>query len=61
MGTKFLRKGKDAKLCGVCSGFAEYLGVDPTAIRIATVVVSLFSGVGVIAYIIGAILMPKEE
>ena len=61
MGKGYLKRSKDAKLFGVCGGFAEYLGVDPTAIRIATVVVSLFSGVGVIAYIIGAILMPKVE
>lgn len=61
MGTKFLRKGKDAKLCGVCSGLANYLGVDPVAIRIAAVITTLFSGIGIIAYIVGAILMPNEE
>lgn len=61
MGKGYLKRSKNAILFGVCSGFAEYLGVDPTAIRIATAVVSFFSGVGVIAYIIGAILMPKEE
>jgi phage shock protein PspC (stress-responsive transcriptional regulator) len=56
-----LTKSKDAKLLGVCGGIAEWLGVDPTVVRIATVVVSLFSGIGIVAYIIGALLMPKEE
>lgn len=56
-----LTKSKDAKLLGVCGGIAEWMGVDPTVIRIATLVVSLFSGIGIVAYIIGALLMPKEE
>lgn len=56
-----LMRSKDAKLLGVCGGVAEWLKVDPTVIRIATVVVSLFSGIGIIAYIAGAILMPKPE
>lgn len=55
-----LTKSKDAKLLGVCGGIAEWMGVDPTVIRIATLVVSLFSGIGIVAYIIGALLMPKE-
>ena len=60
MGTKFLRKGKDVKLFGVCSGIADYLGVDPIAIRIVAIVTSLFTGIGVLAYIVGAIMIPKE-
>ena len=54
-------RSKDAKLLGVCGGVAEWLKVDPTVIRIATVVISLFSGIGIVAYIAGAILMPKAE
>lgn len=56
-----LRKSKDAKLFGVCGGVAEWLKVDPTIIRITTIVTTIFSGVGIVAYIAGAILMPKAE
>ena len=56
-----LRKSKDAKLFGVCGGVAEYLNIDPTLVRLTTVIASIFSGVGVVAYIAGAILMPKAE
>jgi phage shock protein C len=61
MGTKELRKSKNSNLCGVCAGLAEYLGVDPTVIRIATVLLSIFSGFGIIAYIVGALIMPNAE
>ena len=54
-----LRKSKDAKLFGVCGGLAEYLNIDPTLVRLATVIASIFSGVGIVAYIAGAILIPK--
>lgn len=61
MEKNILRKSTNRKLCGVCAGFAEYLKVDPTAIRIATIVISIFSGLGIVAYIAGAILMPDAE
>lgn len=61
MGTKELRKSKNPNLCGVCAGLAEYLGVDPTVIRIVTVLLSIFSGFGIIAYIVGALIMPNAE
>lgn len=61
MEKNILRKSTNRKLCGVCAGFEEYLKVDPTAIRIATIVISIFSGLGIVAYIAGAILMPDAE
>lgn len=41
-------------LSGVCGGLGEYLGVDPTLIRL----LYLFSGIGIIVYIIMAIVIP---
>lgn len=57
---KRLVKGKDKKLAGVCSGVAEYFGWDSTWVRIGWAVLTLCYGVGLIAYIVGAILMPSE-
>lgn len=57
---KKLTKGSDRKLAGVCSGIAEYFGWDVTLVRIGTVVVSCLYGAGVLAYIIGAIVMPNK-
>ena len=61
MENKKLKKSVDSKLFGVCGGIAEYLEIDPSIVRIGTVVLSLFSGIGVVAYIIGAICMPSSE
>ncbi len=49
----------DKKLCGVCGGFAEYLNIDPTIIRLIWAVLVLVVGTGVLAYIIAALVMPE--
>jgi len=49
-------------LGGVCGGFAEFLGWDPTVVRVAYVLISIFSAAfpGLIAYAILWMVMPKE-
>ena len=50
------------KIEGVCGGLAEYLNVDPTLIRVIWALVTLGSaGVGLIAYIICAVIIPKKS
>ena len=57
----FRTKGQGAMLLGVCGGLAKYLDVDPTIIRIATALLTLFSFGGLIlAYFIMALIMPQE-
>lgn len=53
-------KGKDRKLFGVCSGIAEYFGWDPTIVRIGFAVLVLAYGVGLLGYLVAAIIMPDE-
>lgn len=51
----------DVKIAGVCAGFARYLGIDVTLIRILWVILTIFSiGVGLIVYIACWTVMPKE-
>lgn len=52
------RSVRDAKLGGVCAGFADYFGLDVTLIRIAWVIVAL-TGTGIVAYIVCWIVMPE--
>jgi phage shock protein PspC (stress-responsive transcriptional regulator) len=49
-------------IAGVCGGIADWLDWDPTAVRIAYVILSLASVVfpGTLAYIVLWVLMPKE-
>jgi phage shock protein PspC (stress-responsive transcriptional regulator) len=44
---------------GVCGGLAEYLNMDATLVRILTVLISLFTGVPVILYIIALFVIPE--
>ncbi len=59
---KKLYKIEEGKmLCGVCGGIAEYLGIDPTIVRLIWALLVLCAGTGVLAYIIAAIIMPAKS
>ena len=55
------RSATDVKICGVCGGIAEYLGVDSNLVRLIWIAVSLFAGTGILLYILAAVLMPKAQ
>jgi phage shock protein C len=54
------RSRDDRFIGGVCGGIAKYLNMDPTLVRILTVVITLFTFVPVVAYIIAMFVMPEE-
>lgn len=58
---RLVRPYADKKIAGVCAGFAEYFDLDVTLIRIMWVIVTLFGGCGLIAYVIAWIVMPAER
>ena len=60
MEKKLYRSRTDKKLCGVCGGLAKYLGVDATIIRLILALAVIFAGVGALAYIIAALIIPEE-
>lgn len=47
-----LTKSSDKKIAGVAGGVANYLGIDPTIVRIIWVCAVLFAGFGLLAYLI---------
>lgn len=57
---RLMRSSTDSKIAGVCGGFAEYLGADPTVIRLIWVLAFIFSGFvpGGLAYIVAWLVMP---
>ncbi|MEI7620247.1 MAG: PspC domain-containing protein [Candidatus Falkowbacteria bacterium] len=57
---KFYRSRTDRIIWGVCGGLGEYFGVDSTLIRIAFILLAFGSGVGVMLYIILALLVPNS-
>lgn len=61
---KLLHKSKDNKVfCGVIGGFGEYFGVDPVALRVGYVFLSIFTGFvpGLIAYFIVCMIVPEKR
>ena len=60
MEKKLYKSNTDKKICGVCGGIAEYLNVDSTVIRLGLVLLSVFGGSGLLAYIIAALIMPEK-
>lgn len=58
---KRLTRSNDKMIAGVCGGIANYLGIDPTIVRIAYVLMVLFAGFGILLYAILWIVMPKSE
>ena len=57
---KLYRSKEDRKIAGVCGGLAKYLGIDSTLVRLLAVLLILFMGGGLLAYIICAIVIPEE-
>jgi phage shock protein C len=47
-------------LAGVCAGLADYSGIDVTLIRVIFAVLTMFGGVGAIAYVLAWALVPEE-
>ena len=60
MQKKLYRSVNDRKIAGVCGGLAKYLNIDPTVVRVLWAVISLFAFVGVVAYIVCAVIIPEE-
>lgn len=59
MEKKLLKSATNRMLAGVCGGVAEYLGVDPTVVRLVWAIFTILGGAGLLAYIIAAIIMPE--
>jgi|SRR5579862_1057957 phage shock protein C len=59
---RLARSAVDSKIGGVCGGLAEYLGVDPTVVRLAWAVLAVVPGGvvgGIVAYVVAWIIIPK--
>jgi phage shock protein PspC (stress-responsive transcriptional regulator) len=57
------RSRRNRVIAGVCGGLAEWLGWDPTLVRVLFVLVSVLSAAfpGILVYIVLWILMPERQ
>jgi len=55
------RSTSNRMVAGVCAGLGEYLGIDPTIVRLLTVL-AFFTGFGgiVIVYLLMALIVPEQ-
>jgi len=58
---RLYRIQEGAMIAGVCNGIAAYMNVDPTLVRIAFVLLTIFWGTGLIVYVVMAIVVPEAR
>ena len=60
MEKRLYKSNPNKVLDGVCGGIAEYFNIDPTLVRLGWVVFCALGGSGVLAYIVAALIIPRN-
>ncbi|MCL0056539.1 PspC domain-containing protein [Dehalococcoidia bacterium] len=60
MGKRLYRSRSDRMIWGVCGGLAKHLNVDPTLVRVVMVLLVFANGLGILIYIVMAVIVPLE-
>jgi len=55
---RLYRSNTNKMIAGVCGGLGEFLGIDPTLIRLVFVLMGLLGGHGILVYLIMWIVVP---
>lgn len=58
---RLVRTSHDKMIAGVCGGLAAYFNIDPALVRLAFVLFTLIDGLGLLIYLVLALLMPAGE
>lgn len=56
-----LYRRRDGNVAGVAGGIADYFGIDPVIVRLGFVLATFIGGAGVVAYLVGWIIIPKGD
>ena len=57
---RLYRSASDRMLVGVCGGIGEYLNVDSTIIRLLWAILVFGGGIGILAYLVAAVIIPGQ-
>lgn len=60
MEKRLVRSRSNRVLAGVCGGLGDYFNIDPTVVRLLTLLLIVFGGLSLWVYIIAQIVMPNE-
>lgn len=58
--SRLLRPRSGRMVAGLCAGLALHYGWDITLVRLLCVLLALFTGVGLIAYLVAWVVIPEE-
>lgn len=58
---RLYRSETDRVLGGVCGGIAEKYDVDPSVVRLATIIIMFSGGIGLPAYLVAWLIIPTEK
>lgn len=60
---KLYRSNTNKIVAGICGGLGEYYGIDPTILRLAWILITIFSGVfpGLLGYFFAILVVPKHQ
>lgn len=58
---RLYRIEEGAMIAGVCNGLAAYINIDPTLVRLAFVLLTIFWGTGLLVYIVMAFVVPEAR
>ncbi len=58
---KFQKSSSDKVFAGVCGGIAEYFNINSFWIRLIWFLICWFKGIGILIYLVFALIMPEEQ
>ncbi len=58
---RLYRSDSEKMIGGVCGGIAEYFKIDPVIVRLVAVALIFVNGIGILAYLIGWIVIPLRN
>jgi len=56
---KLYRSSSEKMIAGVCGGLGDYLGLDPTIVRLIFILLFVMGGQGLLIYLILWLIMPE--
>ena len=55
---RLYRNQSEKMIAGVCSGLGDYMGLDPTVVRLIFILLFIMGGQGLLVYLILWLIMP---
>jgi phage shock protein C len=57
---RLYRSKNERMIGGVCGGLGDYLGMDPTVVRLIVLLITIFWPVTILAYLVLLLVIPEE-